>query len=220
VLRVNSSSVLGFGSVTTDMIENGTIKLEDLEAALQQLLTPVGVVSSLPGSPVDGQIINYQNTAMASAGVVWRFRYRAGSSSAYKWEFIGGPPFRAATGGTGNMVAASTWSGISGPSITVPLSGDYTVDHSSRLEGGSSASVNFGISLQIGSTFPQFTVFDAFTAYGYHSPGNTNFNLYSNSVLTNLTASTVLTQVYYHTYSSTQILNQRLSRISLLPIRV
>jgi hypothetical protein len=46
------------------------------------------LVTSLPSSPVDGQVIDY--VADATNGVVWRFRYRSASASAYKWEFIGG----------------------------------------------------------------------------------------------------------------------------------
>ena len=43
--------------------------------------------STFPASPVDGQEHIY--TAGAN-GECWRFRYNAGSSSAYKWEYIGG----------------------------------------------------------------------------------------------------------------------------------
>lgn len=53
-------------------------------------LVPPPIVSALPGSPVNGQEIRYQNGAMASEGVVWNLKYRSGASGSYKWEFIGG----------------------------------------------------------------------------------------------------------------------------------
>lgn len=48
------------------------------------------LVTSLPAGPADGDEIEF--LADPANGVVWRFRYRAASSSAHKWEFVGGPP--------------------------------------------------------------------------------------------------------------------------------
>src|SRR5215218_6358847 len=64
---------------------------DDLGGALEQR-APLAVVTALPGSPVDGQEVIYQNASMASVGVAWRLKYRSASGSAYKWEFIGGAP--------------------------------------------------------------------------------------------------------------------------------
>src|SRR4029077_6354783 len=47
------------------------------------------LVTSLPGSPVDGQECYYQ--ADATAGIVWHLRYRAAATGPYKWEYLGGP---------------------------------------------------------------------------------------------------------------------------------
>src|SRR4051794_15998509 len=62
----------------------GTSEAELLAAlAAQQVL-----VSALPSSPSDGQVVNY--LADGTNGIVWRLRYRAASGSAYKWEYVGG----------------------------------------------------------------------------------------------------------------------------------
>jgi hypothetical protein len=47
-------------------------------------------VTSLPASPSDGQEVFY--AADATNNVIWNLRYRSGSASTYKWEFVGGDP--------------------------------------------------------------------------------------------------------------------------------
>ena len=77
-----------------------------------------------PANPADGDI--WIATAVDSVGTRWMFQYNAGSASAFKWEFIGGPDVY-------NVVAAfeSTASGTPtnlttvGPSIVLARSGDY-----------------------------------------------------------------------------------------------
>jgi hypothetical protein len=82
------------------------------------------LVTSLPSSPVDGQIIDY--VADSTNGVVWRFRYRSASASAYKWEFIGGGQLDSYVAAQQSTSSTTTIS-LSGPSVTVPLAGDYLV---------------------------------------------------------------------------------------------
>ena len=83
-------------------------------------------VSALPGSPYDGQVIRFQNAAMATDGIVWTFRYNAASASAYKWEFIGGPPWTEEVD-TSETTAAGPWQILTtpGPKLPVPLNGEY-----------------------------------------------------------------------------------------------
>jgi hypothetical protein len=54
----------------------------------------IPLVSTLPGSPVDGQEVYYQDSQMAAIGAVWHLRYRAASASIYKWELVGGGKLR------------------------------------------------------------------------------------------------------------------------------
>ena len=86
-------------------------------------------VTSLPGSPYDGQIIYYQ--ANATDGIIWQLRYNASSASAYKWEFVGGSGLYA-TAGSRDYLTRQNYSSLTfgdlatvGPSIVVPLAGDY-----------------------------------------------------------------------------------------------
>jgi len=85
------------------------------------------LVSSLPGTPVDGQEIYY--LADPTNGVIWHLRYRAASASPYKWEFVGGSELRAWVG-TGDTTTSPTLGNLvstPGPTIFNPLVGDYLV---------------------------------------------------------------------------------------------
>lgn len=62
-------------------------------------------VTTLPSSPTDGQQIHYQSTALATAGVVYNLRY---STSASKWQFIGGQ----------QQIASTTKTDVFGPYTT------------------------------------------------------------------------------------------------------
>ena len=77
-----------------------------------------------PASPIDGD--EWVFPADAAAGVQWRFRYRAASASAYKWEFVGGASLVAqvyteeSTAAPGPVDLATV-----GPSLVPPRNGDY-----------------------------------------------------------------------------------------------
>lgn len=86
------------------------------------------LVSTLPGSPSDGDTIYYQTTGMATDGIVWTLRYRSGGGT-YKWEFVGGPPMyvefaTARTSTTTSYVALTD-----AVEITLPLAGTYLIEH-------------------------------------------------------------------------------------------
>ena len=110
--------------------------------------TPAPAVAygtSLPASPTDGQeAILVDSTSNPS--YQWRFRYNAGSSSAYKWEFIGGDPARSyvsyaeSTTSTGYVPLTTT-----GPSLTLPRAGEYGVRW-----GANTYNVTPGYSTQMG----------------------------------------------------------------------
>lgn len=98
-------------------------------AAFTYATTAPTFVTNLPSSPVDGQEIYYQ--ADATNGVIWHLRYRTGSASSYKWEFVGGSSLSAVAGsrswGTRQTYNSLTYGDLAtvGPSIVVPLGGDY-----------------------------------------------------------------------------------------------
>lgn len=101
------------------------------------IIVPPGTAygTSLPGSPVDGQeAVLVDSTANPS--YQWRFRYNAGSSSAYKWEFVGG-----ASAASYVATDESCSSGVDvdlatvGPSLTLPRGGDYLIGGSVGIHG-------------------------------------------------------------------------------------
>lgn len=94
--------------------------------------TPPAFVTSLPASPVDGQEVYY--LADATTGVVWHLRYRAASSSSYKWEFVGGPPLHSANF-SGAHNSSQNYYIDSGISLTVPLAGEYLAEQIGRIGG-------------------------------------------------------------------------------------
>jgi hypothetical protein len=101
-----------------------------------------------PGSPVDGQLFDF--VADAANGVVWTLRYRAASASAYKWEFVGGPPLRSEIE-TSQSTPSGTYVDLAtvGPTLTVPRAGDYDV--TVGCSSGNSAGQWTSMSYQVGA---------------------------------------------------------------------
>jgi hypothetical protein len=91
------------------------------------------IVSSLPASPADGQEAYY--LADATNGIVWHLRYRTAAAGAYKWEVVGGPPLVSQTviGAQVNTTSGTPVALTGGPSLTVPLAGDYDIDMSAGM---------------------------------------------------------------------------------------
>lgn len=111
-------------------IENNQITDGRPRAQLGAVGGMVPVVSSLPPSPHDGMVVDV--VADAAAGVVWRFRYRAASGSAYKWEFVGGAPLHKREYSDVTSTTTSYLALSGAPSVTVPLEGEYAVTHGVR----------------------------------------------------------------------------------------
>ena len=88
-------------------------------------ITGASIAASVP-SPINGQEVKY--LADATNGIVWHFKYRSASASAYKWEYIGGTPLRGFIATT-EATASTSYVNLTttGPSVTAPLTGDYTV---------------------------------------------------------------------------------------------
>lgn len=104
----------------------------ELERLLRNLETGSGavpVVSALPANPVDGQVINY--LASAELGVIWQFRYREASTSAHKWEFVGGGWLWSNNEANLKITLANkefVYQQLAvTPEVTAPLPGDYEI---------------------------------------------------------------------------------------------
>lgn len=83
------------------------------------------LVSILPALPTDGMEVMFQTAEMALDGIMWHLRYRAGSASTYKWEFVGGSTLVGGPSGSITTAATSYVAMTNGPSVTVPLPGVY-----------------------------------------------------------------------------------------------
>lgn len=116
------------------------------------LITSAAALAAL--TPADGDEIYY--LADATNGVLWHFRYRAASASAYKWEAvgIGAPLFAEVTAPEARANAAYGDLATVGPSITAPLAGDYDVTIGAQLQtnADSSAARAAYMSYAIGGT--------------------------------------------------------------------
>jgi len=85
----------------------------------------LGYGTTLPASPYNGQeFVLVDSTTNPS--YQWRLRFNANSTSAYKWEFVGGAPVNGYVGTTESSAAAG-WTDLAtiGPSFTLPRAGDY-----------------------------------------------------------------------------------------------
>jgi hypothetical protein len=113
----------------------------------------VGYGTALPSAPFNGQEFVLVDST-TNPTYQWRFRYNAGSGSAYKWEFIGGTPIIAevatseTTGSTGSYVALTT----AGPSVVLPVAGDYVVEVGARMNGFATSGGAGRMSYDIGGT--------------------------------------------------------------------
>lgn len=119
-------------------------RLNNIETGL--VLASAPIVTTLPASPVDGQECNL--LADATNGVVWHLVYRASSG---KWHFTGGPPLFSQVLSFSNLNQGGYFD-WSGPSITVPVAGDYGVAFGFRPYKFDAGKFTAYMSFQVGAT--------------------------------------------------------------------
>ena len=107
-------------------------------------------VTELPVSAGDKDEVSF--LADATNGVVWRFRFRANAPSKYQWEFLGGSPLYAEVT-TSESTSSTSYAALAtaGPSIALPLAGDYMVSGGAKANNDTDAS-GARMSYDIGST--------------------------------------------------------------------
>lgn len=116
---------------------------------------PIQTVTSLPGSSYDGQEINY--VADSTNGVIWRFRYRAASGSAHKWEFVGSPDLVAEDTTSVTDTSSGTYiGGSTALNITLPaIAADYDVTIGGTVDLNAASSASYMVlSYKIGAVRP------------------------------------------------------------------
>lgn len=106
--------------------------------------------SALPTVAYDGMRVSF--IADASNGVEWALKYKSAEPT-YKWRFLGGPPLYAEVA-TNESTASATYAALAtpGPSVVVPRSGDYVVDHGYWAQGTGSITGESYMSYDIGGT--------------------------------------------------------------------
>lgn len=104
--------------------------LNEMETGIDRASIPTKV-TSLPGSPYDGQEVYYE----AADGVYWHLRYRSASASSYKWEYLGGAALQAEVS-TIETTTSASYADLAtvGPSVTLPLAGEYEIEFSLSLK--------------------------------------------------------------------------------------
>lgn len=131
----------------------GTIAATTVQAAIEEVATEASgggapsIVTSLPGSPTNLQVIRFQVTAGA---IYWDLMWVASVS---KWVPVGGAvALEAFVANSENRSVSASYGTVStsGPSITVPtgLSGVYQVTECAKLEttgAGSTGDMSFDI---------------------------------------------------------------------------
>jgi len=159
--------------------------------------------TSLPTAPTDGQEAVLVDS-VTNPSYQWRFRYNAGSSSTYKWEFVGGVPyivfpaqFQPST--TGQYLADTA----PGSTLTIPRAGVYILE----TEAGIGAP---------GTNSGQYLGFDATNRVGQYVATGTEGSIFYRHVPT-LTAGQALTNIFYCT-TATSMYNRR--QIAATPVRV
>jgi hypothetical protein len=80
--------------------------------------------TTLPASPVDGQE-HILVDSITNPTWQWRFRYNAGSTSVYKWEFVGGSTITISGGSFTTPTGPTGWLDGNGPSFSLPRAGTY-----------------------------------------------------------------------------------------------
>lgn len=160
-------------------------------------------------APADGMQIFY--LADATNGIVWHLRYRGSSSSAYKWEYLGGGAL-ADDIATGESTSSTSYVNLTttGPSVTVPLAGDYEIRLSCAIQPGSDLAI---MSYAVGAA----TALDADAIY--QGKAATVWGTPSRAaVKTGLAAATALVGKYRVLAGSAGTFEHR--RLELRPIRV
>lgn len=164
------------------------------------------LVASLPGSPVEGQVCYYQNSAMATANVVWQLRYNA--TDVY-WELVGGMPLFAEVT-TAQTTTSTSYVSLTttGPAVTAPLAGDYQIEHGcGGFNSGANASL---MSFAIGASA-------ASDARSLRVDGTSEHSAARKSRYTSVSASDSIDAKYRVTAGTGTFENRW---ISILPVRV
>jgi hypothetical protein len=123
--------------------------------------------TSLPASPVDGQVYTLVDST-TNPTYQWTFRYNASSTSAYKWEYIGGTPVHAYALAQEGIGASTGWQDSATIlHFIVPRAGEYEVIGNARAYANPASLVHMGIAIGAASPNPPYASILISGAGGY-----------------------------------------------------
>lgn len=173
--------------------------------------------TSLPASPSGGDRFVLVD-AVANPTWEWYFRYNAGSSSAYKWECIGGAPKYVEVVNAETTTSQSyTNLGTVGPSFTVPRPGDYLLAYGftgSTIGPSGTSGVFRQMAMQVGV---------AAAADPVQTPtiGDGAISVSRSIRKDGLAASALIQAKYRSSFNGTSVQSEFVSRwLTVMPIRV
>jgi hypothetical protein len=136
LFEVLEGSTASGGANTWAVLDGLEFDTESVSAYASGVIGPQRVLA-LPTSPVDGQEVYY--VADSTNGVLWHLRYNAASSSAYKWEVVGSTALLSEVA-TAEAVSSATYVNLAtvGPTVTLPLAGDYVIEHGTEFDTSTS----------------------------------------------------------------------------------
>jgi len=145
------------------------------------------------------------------------FVYRAASASAYKWEFVGGPPMLSdvqsdeAFAGSANVYGACP---TDGPVIVVPRAGDYRVYFNAESYSGAT-----GIQSYVAARRGVATISDSDSGYQYLASPNLSVGTHvRDMVFSSLGAGEI--HIFYKTAAAAGNTHFRKRELRVTPIRV
>jgi hypothetical protein len=173
-------------------------------------------VTSLPGSPIDGQQVYY--LADATNGVVWHLRYRAASASAYKWEYVGGPPLFKTIDTDEAFTASANFNNPTtvGPDVVPPLNGDFLYQMSAGLY---IASQTTGGSMAIGLSIAGAAPVAVHQALQYAVTGS-SASIAKNGLVTGMVAGNAFRIMYFSPTAMGGTPHARFRALQVTPVRV
>ena len=179
--------------------------------------TAPAYVTSLPGSPADGQEIYYK--ADATNGIIWHLRYN--STSTY-WEYLGGGALEAEyDSDTTQTMTSGVWATLTnGPSVSVPLDGDYEVSFGglSGFDSGTWGSTALGIGWN--GSAPSGLGYSTYTTYGNSLSGQLRSTQERTRRITGVTHTSPLQIWAYASGSGTPSVTYGYRFIVVTPVRV
>lgn len=177
------------------------------------LITAATMLTAPWSTPYDGMEVVLVD-AIANPAYRWHLRYNATSSSAYKWEYVGGTEWVNYSSTNQQVAVVNTWQNITASAIAPPRTGDYVLRgavQASHPSAGATSYIIFWAGSLPGGTF------GAAMATGFPMAGGYSANLVIGPFVATLTGGNGVAIA-----AQNNIANGNFSSIqySLVPLRV